>query len=160
MTDNPLTHLNERGEARMVDVTAKDVTTRSATARCRVSISDEVAQLLQAGLMPKGDALAVARIAAIQATKRTPDLIPLCHPIAVHGVDVDVAVVDGPAVEIHATVRTADRTGVEMEALTAAAVGGLTVIDMVKGKDRSAAISEVVLLEKLGGRSGHWTRES
>ena len=160
MTENPLTHLNERGEARMVDVTAKDVTTRSATARCRVSISDEVAQLLQAGLMPKGDALAVARIAAIQATKRTPDLIPLCHPIAVHGVDVDVAVVDGPAVEIHATVRTADRTGVEMEALTAAAVGGLTVIDMVKGKDRSAAISEVVLLEKLGGRSGHWTRES
>lgn len=160
MTDNPLTHLNERGEARMVDVTAKDVTTRSATARCRVTISDEVAGLLQAGQMPKGDALAVARIAAIQATKRTPDLIPLCHPIAVHGVDVDVAVVDGPAVEIRATVRTADRTGVEMEALTAAAVGGLTVIDMVKGKDRSAAITEVVLLEKLGGRSGHWTRES
>ena len=143
----------------MVDVTAKDVTTRSATARCRVTISQEVAQLLQAGQMPKGDALAVARIAAIQATKRTPDLIPLCHPIAVHGVDVEVAVVDGPAVEIHVTVRTADRTGVEMEALTAAAVGGLTVIDMVKGKDRSAAIGEVVLLEKLGGRSGHWTRE-
>ena len=160
MTENPLTHLNDRGEARMVDVTAKDVTTRSATARCRVSISDDVAQLLQAGQMPTGDALAVARIAAIQATKRTPDLIPLCHPIAVHGVDVDVAVVDGPVVEIHATVRTADRTGVEMEALTAAAVGGLTVIDMVKGKDRSAAIAEVVLLEKLGGRSGHWTRES
>lgn len=159
MTENPLTHLNERGEARMVDVTAKDVTTRSATARCRVTISPEVAQLLQAGQMPKGDALAVARIAAIQATKRTPDLIPLCHPIAVHGVDVEVAVVDGPAVEIHVTVRTADRTGVEMEALTAAAVGGLTVIDMVKGKDRSAAIGEVVLLEKLGGRSGHWTRE-
>ena len=112
--------------------------------------------------MPKGDALAVARIAAIQATKRTPDLIPLCHPIAVHGVDVDVDVVEGGGaeVEILATVRTADRTGVEMEALTAAAVGGLTVIDMVKGKDRSAAISEVVLLEKLGGRSGHWTRES
>lgn len=159
MTENPLTHLNERGEARMVDVTAKDVTTRSATARCRVTISPEVAQLLKAGQMPKGDALAVARIAAIQATKRTPDLIPLCHPIAVHGVDVEVAVVDGPAVEIHVTVRTADRTGVEMEALTAAAVGGLTVIDMVKGKDRSAAIGEVVLLEKLGGRSGHWTRE-
>lgn len=159
MTENPLTHLNERGEARMVDVIAKDVTTRSATARCRVTISQEVAQMLQAGQMPKGDALAVARIAAIQATKRTPDLIPLCHPIAVHGVDVEVAVVDGPAVEIHVTVRTADRTGVEMEALTAAAVGGLTVIDMVKGKDRSAAIGEVVLLEKLGGRSGHWTRE-
>lgn len=162
MSDNPLTHLNERGEARMVDVTAKDVTARSATARCRVTVSDEVAGLLRSGTMPKGDALAVARIAAIQATKRTSDLIPLCHPIAVHGVDVEVSVVDGAGgaeVEIVTTVRTADRTGVEMEALTAAAVGGLTVIDMVKGRDRTAAIREVVLLEKLGGRSGHWTRE-
>ena len=158
-TDDGLTHLNDRGDARMVDVTAKDVTTRSATARCTVSISREVAALLASGGLPKGDALAVARIAAIQATKRTPDLIPLCHPIAVHGVDVDVAVDDAvPCVVIQATVRTADRTGVEMEALTAAAVGGLTVIDMVKGKDRTAAISEVVLLEKLGGRSGHWVR--
>jgi cyclic pyranopterin phosphate synthase len=154
-----LTHLNERGEARMVDVTSKDVTTREATARCRVTISSEVAGLLAAGDMPKGDALAVARIAAIQATKRTPDLIPLCHPLAVHGVDVEVALHDdGPFVEVLATVRTADRTGVEMEALTAAAVGGLTVIDMVKGKDRTAAIDEVVLLEKKGGRSGHWVR--
>lgn len=158
-----LTHLNERGEARMVDVTSKDVTTREATARCRVTVSDEVAGLLAAGEMPKGDALAVARIAAIQATKRTPDLIPLCHPIAVHGVDVDVVLQQGSGgsyVEILATVRTADRTGVEMEALTAAAVGGLAVIDMVKGKDRTAAIDEVVLLEKKGGRSGHWVRES
>ena len=162
MSENPLTHLNERGEARMVDVTAKDVTTREATARCRVTISAEVAQLLAAGEMPKGDALAVARIAAIQATKRTPDLVPLCHPIAVHGVDVEVTLKSGetPHVEILATVRTADRTGVEMEALTAAAVGGLTVIDMVKGKDRTAAIDGVVLLEKKGGRSGHWVRES
>ena len=144
----------------MVDVTEKDVTSRSATARCTVTISPEVAALLRTGALPKGDALAVARIAAIQATKRTPDLIPLCHPIAVHGVDVAVTVDDaGPVVVIVATVRTADRTGVEMEALTAAAVGGLTVIDMVKGKDRSAAIAEVVLLEKLGGRSGHWVRE-
>ncbi len=161
MTENPLTHLNERGEARMVDVTGKDVTARSATARCCVGVSDEVAKLLRAGQMPKGDALAVARIAAIQATKRTPDLIPLCHPIAVHGVDVELRVLDGndgPYVEIVVTVRTADRTGVEMEALTAAAVGGLTVIDMVKGRDRSASIREVILLEKLGGRSGHWTR--
>ena len=160
--DDGLTHLNDRGEARMVDVTGKDVTTRSATARCRVSVSAEVAALLQSGGLPKGDALGVARIAAIQATKRTADLIPLCHPIAVHGVDVDVAVVEeggDTVVEIVATVRTADRTGVEMEALTAAAVGGLTVIDMVKGKDRGAAIREVVLLEKLGGRSGHWVRE-
>jgi cyclic pyranopterin phosphate synthase len=162
VTENPLTHLNERGEARMVDVTAKDVTTREATARCRVTVSAEVAELLAAGEMPKGDALAVARIAAIQATKRTPDLIPLCHPIAVHGVDVDVTLhrAAAPYVEILATVRTADRTGVEMEALTAAAVGGLTVIDMIKGKDRTAAIDEVVLLEKKGGRSGHWVRES
>ena len=150
------THLNDRGEARMVDVTQKDVTVRSATARCTVTVSAEVAELLRSGSMPKGDALGVARIAAIQAAKRTPDLIPLCHPIAIHGVDVDVEVTD--RVVITATVRTADRTGVEMEALTAAAVGGLAIIDMVKGKDRSAAIADVVLLEKLGGRSGHWTR--
>jgi cyclic pyranopterin monophosphate synthase len=156
------THLNEHGEARMVDVTDKSVTTRAATARCRVSLSAEVVALLRAGDLPKGDALGVARIAAIQATKRTPDLIPLCHPIAVHGVDVDVSVVEAQPsayVEITATVRTADRTGVEMEALTAAAVGGLAMIDMVKGRDRTASITEVVLLEKLGGRSGHWVRE-
>lgn len=153
------THLNARGEARMVDVTEKQVTVRSATARCRVSISAQVASMLLAGGMPKGDALAVARIAAISATKRTPDLIPLCHPLAIHGVDVD-ARVDGEAsfVEILVTVRTADRTGVEMEALTGAAVAGLAVIDMVKGTDRLASIAEVVLLEKRGGRSGHWTR--
>jgi cyclic pyranopterin phosphate synthase len=150
------THLNDRGEARMVDVTAKDVTVRSATARCTVTVSSEVAELLRSGSMPKGDALGVARIAAIQAAKRTPDLIPLCHPIAIHGVDVDIEVTD--RVVITATVRTADRTGVEMEALTSAAVGGLAIIDMVKGKDRSAAIADVVLLEKTGGRSGHWTR--
>ena len=153
------THLNDRGEARMVDVTEKQVTVRSATARCRVSVSEQVATMLMSGTMPKGDALAVARIAAIQATKRTPELIPLCHPLAIHGVDVDVHL-DAAAsfVEILVTVRTADRTGVEMEALTGASVGGLAVIDMVKGTDRLAAISEVVLLEKLGGRSGHWVR--
>jgi len=150
------THLNDRGEARMVDVTDKDVTVRSATARCSVGVSAEVADLLRSGSMPKGDALGVARIAAIQAAQRTRDLIPLCHPIAIHGVDVDVAVRD--QVEILVTVRTADRTGVEMEALTAAAVGGLAIIDMVKGRDRSAAITEVVLLEKTGGRSGTWQR--
>jgi len=155
-----LNHLNEDGDARMVDVTDKDVTARSATARCTVTISAEVAELLVAGGLPKGDAIAVARVAAIQATKRTPDLIPLCHPIAVHGVDVDIVIDQtAPSVVITSTVRTADRTGVEMEALTSAAVGGLTIIDMVKGKDRSAAIAEVVLLEKIGGRSGHWTRE-
>ena len=158
-TPKDFTHLNERGEARMVDVAEKDVTVRSATARCRVSVSEQVTSMLLAGGMPKGDALAVARIAAITATKRTPDLIPLCHPLAIHGVDVDVRVdAVSSAVEILVTVRTADRTGVEMEALTGAAVGGLAVIDMVKGTDRLASIAEVVLLEKLGGRSGHWTR--
>ena len=160
-TSEGFTHLNERGEARMVDVTEKDVTVRSATARCRVSVSEQVTSMLLAGGMPKGDALAVARIAAITATKRTPDLIPLCHPLAIHGVDVDVRVdAVSSAVEILVTVRTADRTGVEMEALTGAAVGGLAVIDMVKGTDRLASIAEVVLLEKLGGRSGHWTRSA
>ncbi len=155
------THLNDRGEARMVDVTEKSVTVRSATARCRVTVSEQVSSMLLAGGMPKGDALAVARIAAITATKRTPDLIPLCHPLAIHGVDVDVRVdAASSAVEILVTVRTADRTGVEMEALTGAAVGGLAVIDMVKGTDRLASIAEVVLLEKLGGRSGHWTRSA
>ena len=155
------THLNDRGEASMVDVTEKSVTVRSATARCRVTVSEQVSSMLLAGGMPKGDALAVARIAAITATKRTPDLIPLCHPLAIHGVDVDVRVdAASSAVEILVTVRTADRTGVEMEALTGAAVGGLAVIDMVKGTDRLASIAEVVLLEKLGGRSGHWTRSA
>lgn len=157
MTDG-FTHLNASGEARMVDVTAKAITERTATARCRVVVSADVAQRLQSGDMPKGDALGVARIAAIQATKRTPDLIPLCHPIAIHGVDVAITITDDAVVEIRVTVRTADRTGIEMEALTAAAVGGLAMIDMVKGQDRSAHIAEVVLLEKTGGRSGTWQR--
>lgn len=151
------THLDESGDARMVDVSGKDITVRSATARSVVMVSAEVISLLRGAGVPKGDALAVARIAAITGTKRTPDLIPLCHPIAVHGVDVDIEICDG-SVEIVTTVRTADRTGVEMEALTAAAVGALALIDMVKGVDRMAAISCVELLEKKGGRSGHWTR--
>ena len=141
----------------MVDVTAKSVTERSATARSRVSLSDEVITRLHAGEMPKGDALAVARIAAISATKKTSDLIPLCHPLAIHGVDVNL-VLDTTGAEITVTVKTADRTGVEMEALTAASVGALTLIDMVKGLDRLARIEYVELLEKKGGRSGHWIR--
>jgi cyclic pyranopterin phosphate synthase len=154
-----LTHLDDAGHARMVDVTAKPITDRSATARCRVRVGAHVVSILRDGTLPKGDALAVARIAAIAATKRTPDLIPLCHPIAIHGVDADVTVHD-EHVQIDITVRTADRTGIEMEALTGAAVGGLTVIDMVKALDRSAAITEVVLLAKSGGRSGTWVREA
>lgn len=153
----PFTHLDASGNAHMVDVTAKDITERSATARSRITLSAEVVTALRDGTVPKGDALSVARIAAIQATKRTPDLIPLCHPIAVHGVEVDLEL-DDTGVTITATVRTADRTGVEMEALTAAAVGGLALIDMVKGMDRMASIEHVELLEKRGGRSGTWTR--
>lgn len=151
------THLDSGGAARMVDVTGKQVTERKATARAVVAVSTEVVDLLRGAGVPKGDALAVARVAAIAGTKRTPDLIPLCHPIAVHGVDVHIEVMDS-GVEITVTVRTADRTGVEMEALTGASVGALAMIDMVKGVDRMAAIDRVELLEKSGGRSGTWTR--
>ena len=150
-------HLDDQGNAHMVDVTAKSVTERSATARSRVSLSDEVITRLHAGEMPKGDALAVARIAAISATKKTSDLIPLCHPLAIHGVDVNL-VLDTSGAEITVTVKTADRTGVEMEALTAASVGARALIDMVKSLDRLARIEYVELLEKKGGRSGHWIR--
>ncbi len=150
-------HLNDQGDAHMVDVTAKSITERSATARSRVSMSDEVITRLHAGEMPKGDALAVARIAAISATKKTSELIPLCHPLAIHGVDVNL-VLDATGAEITVTVKTADRTGVEMEALTAASVGALALIDMVKSLDRLARIEYVELLEKKGGRTGHWIR--
>ena len=141
----------------MVDVTAKSVTERSATARSRVSLSKEVITRLMAGDMPKGDALGVARIAAISATKKTSELIPLCHPLAIHGVDVNL-VLDATGAQITVTVKTADRTGVEMEAMTAASVGALALIDMVKGLDRLARIEYVELLEKKGGRTGHWIR--
>ena len=151
------THLDESGDARMVDVAAKDITDRRAVAEAVERVSAEVVSLLRGAGVPKGDALAVARIAAIGGTKRTADLIPLCHPIAIHGVDVDVQVED-EGVRITVAVRTADRTGVEMEALTGASVGALAMIDMVKGADRSAMIDQVVLLEKSGGRSGHYVR--
>jgi cyclic pyranopterin phosphate synthase len=141
----------------MVDVSAKEVTVRQATATGRVLVSAEVVDLLRGKGVPKGDALAVARIAGIAATKRTPDLIPLCHPLAIHGVTVDLTVQDD-AVTIAATVRTADRTGVEMEALTAVAVAGLTVIDMVKSVDKAAVITEVRLEHKSGGKSGEYRR--
>ena len=152
-----LTHVDESGAARMVDVSGKDVTVRTATASGRVLVSPAVVALLRGGGVPKGDALAVARIAGIQAAKRTPDLVPLCHPIAIHGVEVDLQVTDD-AVLVSATVRTADRTGVEMEALTCVAVAGLTVIDMVKAVDRAATITDVRVEAKSGGRSGEWRR--
>ena len=152
-----LTHTDEHGHARMVNVSAKEVTVREARASGRVLLSADAIAALRAGQVPKGDALAVARIAGIQAAKRTPDLVPLCHPIAIHAVTVDLQVGDG-AVEIAATVRTADRTGVEMEALTSVTVAALALIDMVKAIDPAAVISDVRVDEKTGGKTGPWRR--
>ena len=152
-----LTHTDESGHARMVDVSAKDVTVREARASGRVLLSADAIAALRAGQVPKGDALAVARIAGIQAAKRTPDLVPLCHPIAIHAVTVDLQVGDR-AVEIAATVRTADRTGVEMEALTSVTVAALALIDMVKAIDPAAVITDVRVDEKTGGKTGPWRR--
>ena len=152
-----LTHLDEAGRARMVDVSAKDVTVRTATASGRVLLSAEAVAALRDGTVPKGDALAVARIAGIAGAKRTPDLIPLCHTLAIHAVTVDLTVTDA-GVEITAQVRTADRTGVEMEALTSVSVAALTLIDMIKAVDKSAVITDVRLEAKDGGRSGAWRR--
>jgi cyclic pyranopterin phosphate synthase len=151
-----LTHVRADGSAHMVDVSAKAVTAREASARGRVLLSRAAVDALRSGTVPKGDALAVARIAGIQAVKRTPDLIPLAHPIAVHGVTVDLHVVDD-GVDLAATVRTADRTGIEMEALTAVCVGALALIDMVKAVDKHARITDVRVTAKSGGRSGDWT---
>jgi len=158
MTDRPntgITHLRADGTAHMVDVSAKDVTVRTASAAGRVLLSGAAVAALREGTVPKGDALSVARIAGIQAAKRTPDLIPLAHPIGVHAVEVDLVVVDD-GVDLTATVRTADRTGVEMEALTAVSVGALALIDMVKAVDRHARITDVRVTAKSGGRSGDW----
>ncbi|WP_369200558.1 cyclic pyranopterin monophosphate synthase MoaC [Streptomyces sp. PU-14G] len=152
-----LTHLDTSGAARMVDVSEKDVTARTARATGRVLVSSRVVALLRGEGVPKGDALATARIAGIMGAKKTPELIPLCHPLAVSGVKVELAVADD-AVEITARVRTTDRTGVEMEALTAVTVAGLTVIDMVKAVDKGATITDVRVEEKSGGKSGDWTR--
>ncbi|MDQ4054625.1 MAG: cyclic pyranopterin monophosphate synthase MoaC [Actinomycetota bacterium] len=141
----------------MVDVSGKDVTARSATATGRVLVSADVVALLRGAGVPKGDTLAVARLAGIMGAKQTPSLIPLCHPLSISGVTVDLVVADD-AVEITATVRTTDRTGVEMEALTAVSVAALTVIDMVKAVDKAAVITDVRVEAKSGGKSGDWTR--
>jgi cyclic pyranopterin monophosphate synthase len=154
-----LTHVDSRGAARMVDVSAKTVTVREATATGRLRTSAQVVALLREDGLPKGDALAVARIAGITGAKRTPDLVPLCHPVALHGVTVELEVVDD-GVLITATTRTADRTGVEMEALTAVAAAGLALVDMVKAVDRSASITDIRVESKSGGRSGTWRRSS
>jgi cyclic pyranopterin phosphate synthase len=152
-----LSHLDDSGHARMVDVSAKDVTAREARASGRVLLSAAALDALRSGQVPKGDALAVARIAGIQGAKRTPDLVPLCHPIAIHSVTVDLEV-GSEAVLIEAAVRTADRTGVEMEALTSVTVAALALIDMVKAIDPAAVISDVRVEEKTGGKTGTWRR--
>lgn len=151
-------HLSSAGDARMVDVSGKDVTTRTATASGRVLLSADCVAALRDGTVPKGDALSVARIAGIQGAKRTPDLIPLCHPLSLSGVAVLAEVVDS-GVEITATVRTTDRTGVEMEALTAVSVAALSVVDMIKAIDREAVITDVRVDAKTGGRRGDWSRD-
>ena len=156
-----LSHLDETGAAHMVDVTAKDATKRVATAKGTVRTGPEVIAMITANGLPKGDALATARIAGIMAAKRTSDLIPLCHPLAVTGVDIDFIVggdEDPGAVDIVATVRTTDRTGVEMEALTAVSVAALTIYDMIKAVDRAASIDDIRVVHKEGGKTGTWTR--
>lgn len=152
-----LTHVDASGAVRMVDVGAKPVTARVAIAVGHVVLQPATVELLRAGELQKGDALAVARIAGIAAAKRTPDLIPLCHPIAITGVDVTVDLTDF-GVDITAQVRTADRTGIEMEALTCVSVAALNIIDMVKAVDRGAHIENVRIEHKSGGASGTWER--
>jgi cyclic pyranopterin monophosphate synthase len=152
-----LSHVDERGAAHMVDVTEKAATRRTAVAAGTLRTTAEVVSLIAAGGLPKGDALATARVAAILAAKRTSDLIPLCHHLALTGVDVDFEV-GQCGIGITATVRTTDRTGVEMEALTAVSVAGLTLYDMIKAVDPSARIDDVRVLRKDGGRGGPWTR--
>ena len=157
-TDTPrLSHLDQSGHARMVNVSGKDVTARQARASGRVLLSDKAVRALRAGEVPKGDAIAVARIAGIQGAKKTPDLIPLCHPIGLHAVSVELEVQDH-GVAITATARTADRTGVEMEALTSVTVAALALIDMIKAVDPAAVITDVRVDEKTGGKTGVWRR--
>jgi cyclic pyranopterin monophosphate synthase len=152
-----LTHVDEAGAARMVDVSGKDISVRRAVAAGTLRTTADVVGLLHRDALPKGDALAVARVAGIMGAKRTPDLIPLCHPIALHGVTVDLTL-NGSTVDIVATVRTADRTGVEMEALTAVAAAGLALIDMVKAVDPAASLDGIRVLRKEGGKTGDWQR--
>jgi cyclic pyranopterin phosphate synthase len=152
-----LTHVDETGAARMVDVSGKDVTARTATASGRVLVSAEVVELLRGAGVPKGDTLAVARLAGIMGAKQTPSLIPLCHPLALSAVSVDLVVGDD-SVDITAEVRTTDRTGVEMEALTAVSVAALTVVDMVKAVDKRTVITDIRVETKTGGKSGDFTR--
>ncbi|PFG43900.1 cyclic pyranopterin phosphate synthase [Isoptericola jiangsuensis] len=153
-----LTHYRADGAAHMVDVTAKDVTKRQATARGVLRTRPDVVERIATGDLPKGEAIATARIAGIMGAKRTADLVPLCHPLPLSGVELDL-VPSGDHVEITATVRTTGRTGVEMEALTAVTVAGLTLYDMIKAVDKAAVLTDVEVVAKSGGKSGDWTRE-
>jgi cyclic pyranopterin phosphate synthase len=158
--DDELTHLDRKGQARMVDVGEKAKTARTARARATLRMEPETRRVLLAGEVPKGDAMATARIAGIQAAKRTSELIPLCHPLAITGCEVSFESLGGDGrLVVEASVRCADRTGVEMEALTAVTIAALTLYDMLKAIDKGMTIEEVVLLEKQGGRSGHYQRE-
>ena len=157
MSEGRLTHLNEKGEANMVDVSAREVTTRIATASGRVSLSSEVLNLIANNQTPKGDVLATSRIAGIMGAKKTSELIPLCHPIAIHKVEVELKI-ESDGVSITAMVKTNDRTGVEMEALTAVSVAGLTLIDMIKALDPKASITNIQVDSKSGGKNGDWQR--
>jgi cyclic pyranopterin phosphate synthase len=153
------THLDPLGRARMVDVTAKEPSHRRAVARCSVFMEADTASKIASGAITKGDVLAVARVAGIQAAKQTPSLLPLCHPLLVGSVFVNFRI-EETYIEVEAQVDTVDRTGVEMEALTACAIAGLTIYDMCKSVDRSMTIGELALWEKTGGRSGHYRRAS
>jgi cyclic pyranopterin monophosphate synthase len=159
MSDHGFTHLDPLGRARMVDVTPKEPTHRRAQARGRVYMQPETASAVARGAISKGDVLAVARVAGIQASKRTPDLIPLCHPLLVGGVLINFRIEDD-YIEIEANVETVDRTGVEMEALTACTVAALTIYDMCKSMDRAMVIGDIALWEKTGGRSGIYRRSA
>ncbi len=157
MSERELTHLDPLGRARMVDVTPKEPSHRRATARARVAMDPETTSLIARGAVAKGDVLAVARVAAIQAAKRTPDLLPLCHQLMIGSVVVNFELGDD-FVEVEATVDTVDRTGVEMEALTACTVAALTIYDMCKSADKNMTIGDIALWEKTGGKSGPYRR--
>lgn len=159
MAENPLTHLDEKGQARMVDVSAKAHTERAATATATIFMQPETLQMIVEGKHKKGDVMATARIAGIMAAKRTPDLIPMCHPLMITSVKVELTPnMENSSVEIEATCKTVGQTGIEIEALTSASTAALTLYDMCKAVDRGMVIDQVKLLEKVGGKSGHWTR--
>ena len=158
-TENPLTHLDEKGQARMVDVGQKAHTERQATASATIYMQPETLAMIVEGKHKKGDVMATARIAGIMAAKRTPDLIPMCHPLMITSVKVELTPnLENASVEVLATCKTVGQTGIEIEALTAASIAALTLYDMCKAVDRGMVIDQVKLLEKLGGKSGHWTR--